>query len=151
MGRLHEAESGQDMSENPTLNGEKRLNDPITGRFIEGNPGGGRPPGSVSLITLLKQKLEECPEGFDKRTYGHLIVDRVLADAIKNGDQAMMRLVWQYIEGMPRQGLDHTGIPGTNVYVAPSKTYVFTSDAGSISGISDTEGESRFRDTESQV
>ena len=48
--------------------------------------------------------------------------------------------------------VEHSGIPGTNVYVAPNRTYVFTSDREeAIQGVSDTEGESRFRDTESQI
>lgn len=69
-----------------------------------GNPE-GRPAGSFSLLTLLKQKLQEIPEEYkeDKKTYADLIVERMLADSIKKGDQQQIKLIWNYIEGMPTQ------------------------------------------------
>ena len=116
------------MSEVPILIGEKRYNDPITGRFVEGNPGGGRPAGSTSLVSLLKAKLEECPEGMDKKTFAQLIIDRVLSDALKLGDSAAMKLIWSYIEGMPKQAIDVKGEGFENktlINIHPSKTVVF--------------------------
>jgi hypothetical protein len=47
-------------------NVEKSYTDPVTGKFIKGNPGGGRPPGSISIITRLKQIFEESPEEFEQ-------------------------------------------------------------------------------------
>lgn len=80
------------------------------GRFpkgVSGNPA-GKPEGTFSLITLLKQELQKCPEGQDKKTYADLIVKRMLKEAIEKGDQQQIRLIWNYIEGMPRQNLDIT-------------------------------------------
>lgn len=44
---------------------EKRYTDPETGKFAEGNPGGGRPKGSISVITRLKQIFQENPDDFE--------------------------------------------------------------------------------------
>ena len=111
------------------------------GRLLPGhtaNPN-GRPPGSVSLLGILKAKLEECPENFDKKTYAQLIIERMLSNAIKEGNDQMIKLIWAYIEGMPKQSLEHTGIPGTQVNVYPNKTIVFT-------GINEIDGKSNLQD-----
>ena|SRR3990167_7749775 len=135
-------------SENKPLRDER-------GRLLPGQTANpyGRPPGSVSLLGILKSKLEECPEGMDKKTYGHLIIDRMLSQAIKEGNEQMIRLIWAYIEGMPKQSIDHSGIEGTNIYVTPSKTYVFTSDPGesNVQGVLDTEGKNRIGDAATTV
>ena len=43
---------------------------------VSGNPD-GRPPGTFSLLTLLKQELQKVPEGQDKKTYADLIIKRI--------------------------------------------------------------------------
>lgn len=79
------------------------------GRFIEGVSGNpdGRP--AFSLLSILKAELQRCPEGQDKKTYADLIIKRMLADAIKKGDDAKIKLIWNYIEGMPPQDIKTTG------------------------------------------
>ena len=49
--------------------------------------------------------------------------------------------------------VEHSGIPGTNIYVAPNRTYVFTSDPteAGIRGISNTESQESFRRTQQAV
>ena len=71
------------------------------GRFIEGVSGNpdGRPV--FSLISILKAELQKCPEGQDKKTYADLIIKRMLKEAIEKGDQQQIKLIWNYIEGLP--------------------------------------------------
>jgi len=96
------------MPENTKKNVEKPYTDPKTGKFIEGNPGGGRPKGSgISITTEIKKKLEEYPEG-QKSTYLQLLINRILKQAIQDGDQQMIKQMWNYIDGMPKQSTDLT-------------------------------------------
>jgi len=87
-------------------NVEKTYTDPKTGKFIQGNPGGGRPKGSgISITTEIKKKLEETPDG-QKATYLQLLINRILKQAIQDGDQQMIKNVWNYVDGMPKQSTD---------------------------------------------
>lgn len=63
-----------------------------------GNPS-GRPKNSLSLRTLLRQKLSELAEGDRKeRTYAQSLIDATIRDALK-GDASARKLVWEYIDG----------------------------------------------------
>lgn len=66
-----------------------------------GNPA-GRPKGSVSLLTLLKDKLAEN-DGAEAKA----IVDALIEDA-KTGNVKARKLVMEYIEGKPK---DNGGEP----------------------------------------
>lgn len=93
------------MSKNPKNNGAKSgLQDPKTGKFLPGNPGGGRPPGTLSLIGMLKAKLEEV-EPESKRKYAELLIDKIVDGAVTAGDEKQIKNILQYIEGMPQQSI----------------------------------------------
>lgn len=84
------------------------------GRFIKGVSGNpdGKPIGAFSLIAILKQKLQECPKGMskkEKRTYAILLIEKMLTKAIKEGDNSTHRLILNYMEGMPKQAIEHSG------------------------------------------
>jgi len=72
-----------------------------------GNPA-GRPKGSLSLITLLKQQLDEIQktQTGDKRARAETLVRNIVYAAINERDKDMIKLIFNYIEGMPRQGMD---------------------------------------------
>ncbi|MBE0418182.1 MAG: hypothetical protein IBX63_10495 [Coriobacteriia bacterium] len=70
---------------------------------VSGNPA-GRPPGSVSLSTVLKVKLATVAPGDERRTYAEVLVDEVFRLAA-DGNAAALRLVWEYVEGKPPQSL----------------------------------------------
>lgn len=72
-----------------------------------GNPA-GRPPGSLSLVSMLKEKLAECPEGTDKKTYAQLLIQRSMNIALLGGDVSMIRDIFNRIDGMPKGALDLT-------------------------------------------
>ena len=74
------------------------------GQIIKGtaNPY-GRPKGSgISITTELKRKLEEVPEG-QKANYLQLLIQRIVKQAIVDGDQQMIKNIWNYVDGMPKQ------------------------------------------------
>ena len=68
----------------------------------------GRPKGSVSLLTILKQKLELIPEG-DKRSYAEIFIENTLQDAL-DLDGPSRKMIMQYIEGLPIQKTELTHI-----------------------------------------
>lgn len=96
------------MSNKPKKIGVKtEFQDPKTGRFIPGNPGGGRPPGSLSLISILKEELQKVPKD-QQESYAHALVRRMLKSSIIDGNDQQIKLIWNYIEGMPKQSVDMT-------------------------------------------
>jgi hypothetical protein len=76
--------------------------------FLPGNPGGGRPPGSLSLLAILKDKLAEIPEN-DKRTFAEIFIENTLQDAL-DLDGPSRKMIMQYIEGLPIQKTELTHI-----------------------------------------
>jgi hypothetical protein len=81
------------------------------GRFIKGESGNpdGRPEGSgdgFSITRLVREELQKCPEGEDKKTYADLVIKRIMSKAIKDGDTKMIDRIWAYMDGMPKQPLD---------------------------------------------
>lgn len=94
--------------EKPIENGEKSaLQDPITGKFVKGNPGGGRPAGTKSFTTKVKEALEKIAEGKDY-TYEEAFIKSILKKGIVDGDSQIIRLIWNYLDGMPMQRTDIT-------------------------------------------
>lgn len=78
------------------------------GRFkpgMSGNPGGR--PNEISITRIVRKALDEIPVG-ENKTYAALIVEGILRDA-KRGDAVMRKLVWNYMDGMPKNSIDFTG------------------------------------------
>lgn len=67
----------------------------------------GRPTGSVSLVTIIKKKLqEEFPEGGDleeKKTYAEKVVETYMDKAIDQSDTKLLRDLIDRIDGKPVQ------------------------------------------------
>lgn len=76
-------------------NVEKTYTDPQTGKFIKGNPGGGRPKGSISIKDKIRQYLEDNPQN----------VDEIVQYFVKNNRE----LMWQMLEGRPQQDVTSGG------------------------------------------
>ncbi len=76
-----------------------------------GNPD-GRPKDSFSLLTILKKQLQEIPKelkGKGRKRFAELLVKKQLHKAIVDGDVAMIRLIWNYVEGMPKEHKEVSG------------------------------------------
>ena len=69
-----------------------------------GNPK-GRPKGSLSITDAIRSKLGEVADG-EKKTYLELILKRILDKAIKDNDTQTLKLLWNYVDGLPHQSLD---------------------------------------------
>lgn len=69
-----------------------------------GNPA-GRPKGSVSITAMIKKKLQEMPPD-KKKTYLEYVVEKILSKALVDGDPQMLKLIWQYVDGMPIQKVE---------------------------------------------
>ena len=74
---------------------ENSYTDPITGKFIPGNPGGGRPKGTFSLKTRIIKQLQEHPEQLQE------IVDYLIKEE--------RALLFQMIDGRPPQDITSKG------------------------------------------
>jgi len=76
------------------------------GKFVKGTSGNpdGRP--TFSLISILKEELQKCPEGQDKKTHAFLLIRRMLKEAIENGNDQQIKNILQYVEGMPTQRIE---------------------------------------------
>lgn len=91
----------------PIQNDEKRWTDPITGKFYVGNPGGGRPKGSLSVVEEIKKQLQEIAEDDpEKKQKLVLLVRKVLTKAINDGDTSMIKDIIDRVDGKPTQPID---------------------------------------------
>jgi hypothetical protein len=81
------------------------------GTIVSGtnNPKGITGPRKRTTVTkLLQDKLEEVPVG-QMKTYGALLAEALLNKAYVEMDPTAIKLVLNYVEGMPRQNI---GIDG---------------------------------------
>lgn len=70
-----------------------------------GNPG-GRKPG-ISITKLVKDELAKV-EPKTQKTWGQLVLNRILLKATRDGDTQMLKAIWAYMDGMPKQSTDIT-------------------------------------------
>lgn len=70
----------------------------------------GRPKGARGLTTQVKEALLAISEG-QETTEQEQLVQTILKKA-KGGDVAMIKLMWNYMEGMPQQRIEQN-ITGT--------------------------------------
>jgi len=75
-------------------------------QFKKGQSGNlnGRPPKDCSLTELMRIFLKSVPKG-QKKTYKEIYIQKVFQMAM-NGDQSAIKLIWNYVDGMPKQELD---------------------------------------------
>lgn len=69
------------------------------GKFTTGTAGFGRPKGTLSLVTILKNKLAEIPNIKDKRTYAELVVDAIMLKALKEKDTRVLLDILDRVDG----------------------------------------------------
>lgn len=65
---------------------------------------------------MMKEMLSNTPEV--KRDLGNAILKKAL-----QGDIAAQKLIWQYMDGMPIQGMELTGKDGDNIPILVTVKY----------------------------
>ena len=88
--------------EEPSVENGKKTGRDDKGRFVDGNPGPGRPKGSVSIVTAIKQRLKDKPEELDD------IINGFFSKA-KEGDVAAMKVILDRIDGPVKQEVENSG------------------------------------------
>lgn len=80
-------------------------------RFQTGQSGNpeGRPKGSLSLVDIIRKKLEEASGNGDK-TNAELLSENLVNMALK-GNFSALRLIWSYVDGLPRQRIEMDANP----------------------------------------
>jgi hypothetical protein len=80
--------------------------------FVKGDPNinrNGRPPGSISLISILKEELEKMPEGENKEDWARTIIKKWLHNAGIKGEQASIDKIVDRIDGPVKQEVEVSG------------------------------------------
>lgn len=107
------------MSDNPATTGENRGPD---GKFLPGYSGNpeGRPEGSLSITHEIRKKLDEVMKNEDggeatdsrgqKITYLRALIEKIMVQAIRNGDSRIIKSMWAYIDGQPKQTIKLEGM-----------------------------------------
>ena len=65
----------------------------------------GRPKGSISITTVMKrllQKIVKTQDGTSKQRV-ETLASNILGMALNERNEAMIKLVWNYIDGLPKQ------------------------------------------------
>jgi len=99
---MGENELDNKSSEITVNDGEKPVDRNEKGQFIDGNKTGGTRKGSISITSSIKKELKEIPVG-SKETYLILLIKRILQKAIVEGDVQLLKQIWAYIDGQPKQ------------------------------------------------
>lgn len=80
------------------------------GRFrpgLSGNPA-GKPAGALSITAEIKKRLQEIPEG-QQKSYLELLVNRILKQAVVDGNEQMIKQIWSYVDGAPDANRESQG------------------------------------------
>lgn len=62
----------------------------------------GRPPKGYSITEMFQEMLDSKPE------VKSALTKAILSKALE-GDTAAQRMIWQYMDGMPNQRIEHKG------------------------------------------
>lgn len=116
--------------------GEIRKDDGTFAKGVSGNPN-GRPKGKMSLTTLLRDYLNEIPEGQDK-SRAQQFIEKELERAMK-GDNLARKHVLNYVEGLPKGSVDLTSggkpIPILGGLTQDTNVFSDAKDEGADSGV----------------
>lgn len=84
------------MNDKPAVAGDKQEIRDEKGRFIKGVSGNpeGKKPGTISVITKIKQYYEDNPEEFE-----------TLCKEFRD-EKDYRKLLWSYLDGLPKASLD---------------------------------------------
>ena len=106
------------MSENGKKNVDKTYTDPETGKFIKGNPGGGRPPGKRNFATDLEEAVRKIAHAkkIDMEDVYIQLGVKGITQALQ-GDFRFWDKIYERLYGKVPQGLEHSGPNGEPMQV----------------------------------
>jgi len=99
----------KEVKKEPIQTGENRNKE---GKFIKGKSGNpnGRPKGTLSLVSLLKEELQRItPESANKKekeTYALALIRKTIKIALISEDTQMIKDIFNRVDGMPKQNLE---------------------------------------------
>lgn len=99
------------MDENTNKNGELMVERDYHGRVVSGvlNPN-GRPKKGHTLTDAMREYLENTNEKTGRIRRDEFV--QKVATMAYEGDPTALKLIWNYLEGMPPQKLEHSGAIG---------------------------------------
>mgnify|MGYP006055707927 CR=1 FL=1 len=102
--------------------------DPVTGKFVKGNPGGGRPNGSLDFKTKFYKVIDKLAE--QNNLTPEEVEEQILLvgyKKAKDGDYSFYRDLMDRIHGRPVQKQELTGANGKEL-PTPILNYVFSNN-----------------------
>lgn len=73
---------------------------------VSGNPN-GRPKGAKNFTTKVREALETLSEGTGT-SKEKMLINKIMEKAIVEGNEQMIKLMWNYLDGMPQNYTDIT-------------------------------------------
>ena len=94
---------GNDNTSNPSIDKQRETKAPVAGFNVhpENINRAGRPKRKT-LTELIHTKLDDTPEAWNA------VVGIVLEKILKEKDKDILKVLWQYTDGMPKQSMDLT-------------------------------------------
>ena len=89
MGDVNESDV-ENVDKTPGSPRKPAYTDPVTGKFAVGNPGGGRPKGSLGIWNQIRDVIDNPPPGIDYRV---ALAKVVLNQALKGNWQFMQAIL----------------------------------------------------------
>jgi len=125
--------------------GSNAWTDPVTGKFIKGNPGGtGRPKGQKHFATIFKEILREQIQLKDfngkpiKMTLSQAMSTAMARKAVR-GDVMAFNAVADRVDGRPAQDMAlEISVPPTPIYMGRSIKKINPASKGNIGGQSNS-------------
>jgi len=77
----------------------------------------GRPPLGQSMTELMREFLDGVEEG-QKVTRKQQLIRKIALLAYKDGDLNAIKMIWNYIDGMPNQKTEITGEGGGSLEIS---------------------------------
>ena len=89
---------------------ENSYTDPVTGKFVHGNPGGGRPKGTLGWASQIMKEAENIAGTLadgTKVTKKEIVIRKLWELAVQ-GDMRAIEELGNRIDGRPKQSVDVT-------------------------------------------
>lgn len=110
-------DNGDTQNIEPTKPVDNRRPDGTFGPGNVANPN-GRPKKGMTLTDLMRDFLETTPTG-QQLSYKDAFIRKVYKLAMEDGSESAIRLIWNYIDGMPVQKNELGGVDGKDLFPQP--------------------------------